>query len=749
MPRILIVSNRLPVKVKGAGTSFTLQHSEGGLATGLGAIYNELNTVWIGWPGVCVEDMSEKKQIDALLLNKNLYPVYLTQTEINLYYEGFSNEIIWPVFHYMATYARYDNQYWEAYASVNAKFCAVLLELYQPGDIIWVHDYQLLLLPKMIREEKPASIIGFFQHIPFPSFELFRLLPWRTELLEGLLGANLVGFHTYDDARHFSSACSRLLNTQSAFSTILYQDRNIAAEAFPMGIDDQRFIALTNHLSVQEYLSQLQKDFAGIRLILSIDRLDYSKGILQRLQAFDLLLQQYPDYRENVSLYMIVVPSRDMVPLYKGLRDEIDKLAGNINARFSTNRWVPVNYFYRSFPVEMLSALYQQAAICLVTPVRDGMNLVCKEFVASRVKNDGVLILSEMAGASKELTDAIIVNPNNSIEICQAMVNALNMPPGDQHRRMKQMRELVSRYNVHHWVDIFMKRLTELSNKPEQRTARQIGVLTQGYIRNRYIKAKKRLILLDYDGTLVKFFSNILAAFPDNALLDILEELCADKKNTIAIISGRQHITLEEWLGHLHMDMIAEHGLWQKKKGAGWEETVKLTSDWKQELLPILQSYTGRTFGSLIEEKSHSLAWHYRNAEKELGEYRANELISHLRYFVADMPLNILSGNKVVEIKSTEVNKGKSIEPYLADPAYDFILAIGDDTTDEDMFKTISNKGITIKVGSNRTHAGFCLDTIDDAKSLLHSLPSRFIFTRMFDSVMKYLPYPSFIKLKR
>lgn len=744
MSRILIISNRLPVKISGSKSTFAVQQTEGGLATGLGSIYSQLDTIWLGWPGTCVEDEAGKKEINRLLEEKKLYPVYLTREEINLYYEGFSNEIIWPVFHYMATYARYDNVYWDAYASVNAKFCAAAMELYKPGDIIWIHDYQLLLLPKLIRMEKAQAVIGFFQHIPFPSFELFRLLPWRTELLEGLLGANLVGFHTYDDARHFLSACSRLLNTQSTFSTIRYRERQIVAEAFPMGIDDQKFIALTNHLSVRQHIGQLQKDFNRSRLILSIDRLDYSKGILQRLQAFDILLQQYPEYRENVSLYMIVVPSRDMVPLYKELRNEIDKLVGNINARYSTNTWVPINYFYRSFSIDLLSALYQLAEVCLVTPMRDGMNLVCKEFVASRVNNDGVLILSEMAGASKELVDALIVNPNNSIEICKAMVTALNMNRAEQNSRMKQMRELVSRYNVHHWVEIFMKRLAEVSRKREQRTARQIGLFTRNYIRNRYIKAKKRLILLDYDGTLVKFYPDILAAFPDTPLLELLDELCADKKNTVVIISGRQHTTLEEWLGNHPLTLIAEHGMWEKKQGLGWEETVHVPGEWQEELLPLLQSYTGRTHGSFIEKKSHSLAWHYRNAEKDLGEYHANELISHLRYFVADMPLNILTGNKVIEIKSTEVNKGKAIEKFLADPAYDFILAIGDDVTDEDMFKTIGEKGITIKVGGNNSSAGFCLKSIEDAKALLDFLPARFILTRMLDTVIKHLPYPSF-----
>lgn len=571
MGKTIIISNRLPVKVTCSNNEYNFQPSEGGLATGLSTVYKNGNSIWLGWPGLFVNDEQQQKEISKKLLSLNLYPVYLNKEEINQYYEGFSNEIIWPVFHYMASYARYENLYWDYYYIVNKKFCDTFLKIYQPGDIVWIHDYHLLLLPKMIRTECPDAIIGFFQHIPFPSFEIFRLLPWRSELLEGLLGADLVGFHTYDDARHFLAACNRILLLQPEFNSITLDQRKVEVESFPMGIDEKKFAALTNEIEVRRHIESLRLIFNNTRLILTIDRLDYTKGILQRLQAFDLLIEKFEEWREKVSLYMIVVPSRDSVPMYKELRNEIDKLVGNINARYRTHSWTPINYFYRSYPVEMLSALYQFADVCLVTPMRDGMNLVCKEFVASRIKNNGVLILSEMAGAAKELVDGIIVNPNNITEISYAMLNALNMPDAEQQRRMKQMRELVSKFNVHHWVQTFMQRLEAVKKTRRLQRSKYISFFTTQLLRNRYVRAKRRLILLDYDGTLVNFTTDIDAAVPDTALYEILSTLIEDKKNKVVIISGRKHSTLQKWFGHLQIDLVAEHGVLQKKSGGLWQ----------------------------------------------------------------------------------------------------------------------------------------------------------------------------------
>jgi len=721
MSKTIIVSNRLPVKITEKDGEYGLNPSEGGLATGLGSIYREGYNIWIGWPGVEVNE-SAQGQIKQQLGTMNLMPVYLTQEEINNYYEGFSNEVLWPVFHYMSVYARYEQVYWDYYYQVNTKFRDAVLEVAEPGDIIWIHDYQLLLLPGMIRAAAPDVAIGYFQHIPFPSFELFRLIPWRVELLEGMLGADLLGFHTFDDSHHFLNAVTRLLPLNATANIVTVNDRAVVAETFPMGIDNNKFELLSLDPEVLKQVESLRENFQSTHMVLSIDRLDYSKGILQRLQAFELFLQLYPEYIEKVVLYMIVVPSRDSVAQYKELRDAIDMLAGGINARFRTLNWHPINYFYRSFPVETLSALYSFSDVGLVTPMRDGMNLVSKEYVASRKDSNGVLILSEMAGASKELIDALIVNPNNIGAIARAIHEALNMPEVEQRRRMKQMQQIVSKFNISHWVKLFMARLQEVKQLQQSMLARRMSLEMQVHVRKDYKGAKERVIFLDYDGTLVGFQANIDLASPDQDLIQLLTELTADPMNQVVMVSGRKYQTLEEWLGHLRLDLIAEHGAFQKKYGEEWQQLPGLTDQWKGDIAPILETFTDRTPGSFIEEKSFSLVWHYRKAEAGLGELRANELMNTLRYFAADKGLQLLPGDKVIEVKNVEINKGKATMSWLANRHFDFTLAIGDDHTDEDIFKTLSHDAVTIKVGSQVSSARFYLRNHREVRAFLKSL---------------------------
>lgn len=723
MSKTIIVSNRLPVKItEGSEGEYILIPSEGGLATGLGSIYREGNNVWIGWPGLEVTAAAEQEQIRERLASMNLMPVFLTQEEINNYYEGFSNETLWPVFHYMSVYARYEQLYWDFYYWVNEKFRDAVLEVAEPGDVIWVHDYQLLLLPGMIRAALPDISIGYFQHIPFPSYELFRLLPWRAELLEGMLGADLLGFHTFDDSRHFINGVTRLLPINASANILMVNDRAVVTETFPMGIDHEKYALLGRDPEVIDQLQQLRESFQQVKMILSIDRLDYSKGILQRLQAFELLLQLHPEYMEEIVLYMIVVPSRDSVPQYVALRDEIDKVVGGINGRFRSMNWHPIHYFYRSFPIETLSALYNFADICLVTPMRDGMNLVSKEYVSSRINNDGVLILSEMAGASKELIDAIIVNPNNIGAIARAIDEALNMPRPEQYRRMKQMRQVVAKFNINHWVKLFTDRLQEVKLLQQSMLARRMSAEMQQQVHKQYAIAARRAIFLDYDGTLVGFNVNIDLASPDQDLYHLLRDLTSDPSNEVVMISGRKHETLSEWLGSLKLDLIAEHGAWQKKQGSKWKKLPGLTDQWKQDIYPMLDTYTDRTPGSFIEEKSYSLVWHYRKVEAGLGELRANELINALRYYTNDIGLQVLPGDKVIEVKNVEINKGKAALNWLQDRGYDFVMAIGDDHTDEDIFKALSEDAITIKVGSQVSAARYYLRNFQEVRQFLKVL---------------------------
>jgi len=722
MSKTIIVSNRLPVRTTEKDGEYILAPSEGGLATGLGSIYRDGHNVWIGWPGLEVTEQKDQDHIQRELATMNLKPVYLTQDEINNYYEGFSNETLWPVFHYMAVYARYEQSYWDCYYRVNEKFRDVILETAEPGDVIWIHDYQLLLLPGMIRAALPDISIGFFLHIPFPSFELFRLLPWRAELLDGMLGADLLGFHTFDDSRHFINAVTRLLPINASSNVLMVNDRAVIAEPFPMGIDYERYGSMVSNPDVKDQLKQLKDNFNDIKLILSIDRLDYSKGILQRLQAYELFLQLHPEYTEKIVLYMIVVPSRDNVPQYKDLRDEIDKLVGGINARFRTINWHPVHYFYRSFPIETLSALYHFADICLVTPMRDGMNLVSKEYVASRTNNDGVLILSEMAGASRELIDALIVNPNNIGAITRAIEEALVMPKPEQYRRMKQMRQVVAKFNIAHWVKLFMTRLQEVKQIQQSMLARRLSPDMQHQVQQQYRNAAKRAIFLDYDGTLVGFNVNIDLASPDQELYKLLQQLTADPRNEVIMISGRKHETLSEWLGNMNMDLIAEHGAWTKKQGARWKKIPGLTDQWKQEIYSTLDTYTDRTPGAFIEEKSYSLVWHYRKVEEGLGELRANELANTLRYYTNDKGLQVLPGDKVIEVKNVEINKGRAAINWLQDRHFDFVMAIGDDHTDEDIFKALSEDTISIKVGSQVSAARYYLRNFHEVRQFLATL---------------------------
>ena len=721
MPKTIIVSNRLPVKISKTDDEYALSQSEGGLATGLGSIYKQGDNIWIGWPGVDVID-DDKELVIEKLADLNLMPVFLSQEEIAEYYEGFSNDVLWPVFHYYAsTYANYKQSNWDFYKKVNEKFAEVLIKSAEPGDTIWIHDYQLLLVPELVRNQLPDVSIGFFQHIPFPSNEMFRLIPWRDELIKGMLGADLIGFHTFDDVRHFINAAGRLLPVNVSANTITYGERSIVVEPFPMGIDFDKYASLPAEESVRSQAEIIKDTFQGCKLVISIDRLDYSKGILQRLQAFELLLHENPEWHGKIALYMIVVPSRDSVPQYAALREEIDKRVGNINSLYRSIEWSPIHYYYRSVPIELLSALYSTADVCLVTPMRDGMNLVSKEFVASRTNNDGVLILSEMAGASKELIDAIIVNPNNTVEICKSIVNAVTMPLAEQQSRMRSMRQIVSKFNISHWVKIFMASLQEVKQMQRSMQTRHVSGVTAQSIVKRYQSTSKRVLFLDYDGTLVGFKPDIDQAKPDRELYELIENLTADPANLVVLISGRNHENLDNWFGSSKLYLIAEHGSWFKQENTEWHKIGGLSDNWKQEIYPVIEPYVDRTPGSFIEEKTYSLVWHYRKAQKGLGELRASELMGNLKYLAADKGLQILPGDKVLEIKNMEINKGKAAMKLVEKENFDFIIAFGDDYTDEDLFKALPDSAVTIKVGSNISAAKFYMRNPAEVRKLLES----------------------------
>jgi len=719
--RILIVANRLPVKIVQKQGGMEYQASEGGLASGVGSIYKKNNNLWIGWPGAPV-DAKDQPDIEKDLALQNLFPIFLSGKEINEYYEGFSNETLWPLFHYSPTYASYNPEHWDAYRKVNRKFADAIIQKATKDDIIWIHDYQLLLVPEMVREALPQVSIGFFNHIPFPSYEIFRLIPWRKELLRGVMGADVIGFHTYDDVRHFISAANRILNVNGMANELFITDRLIAIDAFPISIDYKKYRQLAESTQTKRNERKLRQLINYNKLIISIDRLDYSKGILHRLRAYELLLERYPQLKGKITHIQLVVPSRDTVPQYKALNEEINKLVSHINGRFGSIGWQPVQHFYRSFPPHLLSALYKAADVALVTPMRDGMNLVSKEYIASKTDGKGVLILSEMAGAARELSEALIVNPNDIWQVCETIYQALNMPEEEQKRRITSMQQTVSTFDIHNWVNNFMDKLEDVRTQQLSLHTRTINPGIRQKISIRYGLSANRLIFLDYDGTLVPFQQQVQAARPDPALLSLLQELSSDPNNKVVITSGRDYQTLENWLGHLPLDMIAEHGAWYKDHGRSWRSRRDLNNEWKQEVKNVMDIYVNRTPGALIEEKSYSLAWHYRKTETGLGTLRAHELMEDIQHFVADHGLQMLQGDKVLEVKSISVNKGRAAKRWLDKDNFDFIMAIGDDYTDEDTFKAMPEDAITIKVGNHVSAATYFLHSHEEVRLLLREM---------------------------
>ena len=722
--RLIFVSNRLPITVtKNTGT-INYKRSLGGLATGLSSFHKHHNSIWIGWPGIDLDSIKNKKEEikNKLISEFECYPVFLDKGDINNYYAGFCNKTIWPLFHYFIQYTTFDIELWDAYKLVNKKFCKIILQISGPNDIIWIQDYHLMLLPKLIRQSIPDATIGFFLHIPFPSYEIFRLIPWREEILEGLLGSDLIGFHTYDYERHFLSSLHRILGLDLKMNKIDFQGRIIQADCFPMGINYKKYYEKAQDSKTLKQIKKIRQETGDRKIILSLDRMDYTKGILQRLDAYELFLEKYPQYKEKIILIFVIGPSRSKVEEYQILKSDIDELVGKINGRFGSIKWNPILYIHRPLPFEQLIALYRIADVALITPIRDGMNLIAKEYVTSKIEGNGVLILSETTGAAKQLYEAIIINTNNREQIVSALKQALEMPEEHKKKKMHKMQNRIKNYDVTRWAEDFIENLFQTKNIPQDKTLKILTFQNKEKLINDYKKSNERLIILDYDGTLIKFFKKPKYAKPDDEILYLLKKLTSDSKNKIIIISGRDKNTINEWFKYLNIDLIAEHGLWIKIKESTWEMLELLKNDWKNNIRPILEKYVNRTPGSFIEEKEYSLAWHYRKTEKELGDRRSRELINILETHCYNTELNVLDGNKVIEIKNSLINKGRAIYQVLIEKDWDFILIMGDDTTDEDMFEIAPESAYSIRIGLERTKARFNLYSVQDSRKLLREL---------------------------
>ena len=723
--KLVIISTRLPVSVSRVDGKLQFNASSGGLATGIDSLKKTSDSVWVGWPGIASDDLTqtEKKFIISELQKRGCYPIFLNNDEIDKFYGGYSNSTLWPLFHYFPNEANYQDSYWEMYQIVNAKFAKVAHKFAANKAKMWVHDYQLMLVPQMLRKMDKDAAIGFFLHTPFPSFEIFRLIPQREALLKGLLGANLVGFHTYDYVRYFISSVSKILGYENLLGTIKIGDRLVQADAFPIGIDYKKFARVAKNRKVNSILKSFDLFNVKTKVILAVDRADYSKGIPARLDAFELFLENYPQHLKKAVLVLIAVPSRGDVDAYKELRTTIEQKVSRINGRFSTTDWAPITYRYQSLPFNELCALYALADVMLVTPLRDGMNLVAKEFVASKHKSGGVLVLSDMAGAATELPDAILVNPNNTQQVANAINLGLTMPNSEQRQRMKKMQARISEYTIEKWAADFVTELTESVLKQKE-SPKQLNHKQRKTLLADYDQAKSRLILLDYDATLKNFVNSLHErnTRPTEKVKRLLKSLTKDKKNKVIIISGRPRSTLEKFFENKDLGLVAEYGGWVSDAGS-WIKSSLTAKKWKKDLKPILEQCVARTAGSELEEKDFSLVWHYRHVSPNLAYVRKEELKRKLRAALTTNDIGVFDGRKIVEIKPKRMNKGVIVSDLVAKNDWDFILAIGDDYTDEDMFIALPADAYSINVGKQTTNARFQLNYVDEVLELIKSLP--------------------------
>jgi trehalose 6-phosphate synthase/phosphatase len=724
--RVWIIANRLPFTIEhNDSNELTIRRSSGGLVNALTSYYEQasidVDKYWVGVAD-CTPQVWENEIIPYTKDDKvKFHPIFVDEHDYENYYSGFCNATIWPLFHYFPTKVEYHEAYWEAYEKVNRNFAEQLIPSLQPGDLVWIHDYQLMLLPALLREQVADLSIGFFLHIPFPSYELFRMLPqlWKKSIAEGLLGADLIGFHTYEYVQHFIQSMKMVLGVENTFHKIHYQNREVYAELFPLGIDYAKFSEKAVSEEVTEKVNFLKNEFRDKKVIFSVDRLDYSKGFMQRLNGWENFLQEYPEWKEKVVFLIIIVPSRDTIDSYQEMKSAIEEKIGTINGRYGTITWQPIHYQYRHLSFDNLIALYRHADVALITPLRDGMNLVAKEFIASQVNGKGVLVLSELAGAAVELNESLLVNPFDTIAVSDAIHRALSLPLEERIQRNRIMQDRLLHYDVIQWINDFVDQLDLVTSSRNQRKANALNLLN--LFVKRYQSAAHRIFLIDYDGTLAPITNYPKDAIPTEAVKNVLRKLASQPNTKVVVISGRPADTLETWLGDLPITLVAEHGSIIKDGKNKWLDTLNLSPLWKSQVMPIMQTFVSRCIGSFVEEKKNTIAWHYRNTLPGVGFDRSRELINNLNILLQNTPLQVIDGNKVVEVKPTGYDKGTMAVRLCQQFQADFVCCLGDDTTDEDMFIALNEDAITIKVKEVHTNAKYFLPKQSDVITFLES----------------------------
>ncbi len=720
-PKLIVASARLPVTMSRRQDSWEAATSTGGLVTALKSVAERRPFTWLGWPGTPVPE-AEHKRVRKVLAKHGSLPVFLTKSETEGFYEGFSNRVLWPLFHNLGDRTHFDPQGWRAYKAVNEKFAKAIEKAAEPGDFIWVHDYQLARVPELLRLRGVTCPIGFFLHIPFPSAETYRSLPVRGSILNGLLGADLLAFHSYEYISHFRNACLRVLGIESEPELIRLSSHSVRLAQLPIGIDPAEITEMARGAEAKNEYESVRASHPGKTLIIGVDRLDYTKGIPQKLLGFEELLRAHPKWRNRVVLIQIAAPSRTAVSEYQQLKRQVDELVGRINGRYGTSAGAPIVYVNQNVSRERLVGLFQASEIALITPVRDGMNLVALEYIAARGSNPGSLILSEFAGAAHCLPGARLVNPHSVMQVAEALNEALEKRPTEASFR--HMREFVETNTAMTWSNSFLDQLEAAAVEPRPPVERLDVELPP--ISKLVSKATKPLFFLDYDGTLRSYVLKPDDATPGDRVRKMLTDLGA--RATVYIVSGRTASTLEQWLGDLPVGLVCEHGLAIKPPHGEWLRNKGVSGPTLKKIVqPLFEEFTQRTPGSTIEQKTAALAWHYRGADPEFGTFQAKELLALLEDSLRKKPFSVLRGARVIEVRYAENTKGHAARELLKTHSdADFLFVAGDDRTDEEMMDAIPkswhSRAVTCWVGQRNAHAHYWVQSNMDLIGQLEQL---------------------------
>ena len=719
MAQVLIVSNRLPITVKKLNGVLSYETSIGGLSSGLSGYVKGRMNMWIGWPGIASDDLTDADQtaIIAHLAKQHCKPVFLTQRQIDDFYAGYSNGLLWPLLHSMQMQKSSTARWWQAYKAVNKQYSEIIVATARHDATIWVHDYQLMLVPEYIKRQLAHNHIGFFLHTPFPTFIVFQKLPEAKRLVGSLLQADLVGLQTKANVENFSETIMGFEYGIVANNLIILKGRSVQITDFPIGIDYTKFDKAYQLPDVIRATRRLRAQYAGLKVIAGVDRLDITKGFIERLSAYQKFLERNPKQRKKVVFVLVGAPSRSAVPAYQKLGRDVEKFVRAINATYGTKKWQPVDYI-KGLPFHEVTALFMVADVGFVTPRKDGMNLVAKEFIASKRKS-GVLILSKGAGAAEELQDALLVDLKQPETLVLALEQALSMRKIDITGRFNAMNEQIASHTIHHWSKEFMNML----QKPVPLPVLPLTAVSRRKVIADYANSKTRAIFLDYDGVLSELVARPEDAKPSSEVLHILTALTSDPGNDVFIVSGRSCHDLESWLSHTGVGLVAEHGAFNWNPSTKiWSKTSGTDTGWQKTLLPILRKYASVTPRSHVEQKATALVWHYRESPVFQTQKSLVLIKKELRPLLKIMNLEAYDGKKIFEIKHKDTNKGNAIKSQLALKQYDFVITVGDDYTDESMFKAVPHWAHSITVGGGITAARYRAKNVAACVALLRSL---------------------------